>query len=328
MSPVVRIEQHLDQRTETSHAMQAFLYAMMLEDRDGKEFSAAHVQSLIAKGERYLQVKKEEEEAKKKSSHKKTDGASSSKDWSTFGKAEKKSDDFFPAVSLALQRCKVIELLGRGITGDVNECDYDGQRVAVKVRWKHSLGLRDRDCVLHVDREIDIYGMLEDLQGNVIPRMIESGLDPVYSTGMVLITEKVGMKVDWTEREIVVGGTALDRENLLVFKQKGMEGLRKMRARGVVHGDANLTNVRASMREGKIDRVWWIDLGDAIVCDSIGDRRQGSAESCNSEAPEAKSEESDENEESEELGCKERMYTREMRSLEVFVDRFMSFAEK
>ena len=40
MSPVVRIEQRLDERTETLHAMQAFLYAMMLEDRDGKEFSA------------------------------------------------------------------------------------------------------------------------------------------------------------------------------------------------------------------------------------------------------------------------------------------------
>ena len=179
-----------------------------------------------------------------------------------------------------------------------------------------------------MDREIDIYGMLEDLQGSVIPWMIESGLDPVYSTGMVPITEKVGMKVDWTEREIVVGGTALDRENLLVFKQKGMEGLRKMRTRGAVHGDANLTNMRASMREGKVDSVWWIDLGDAIVCDSIGDRRKGSAESCDSEAPEAKSEESDENEESEELGCKERMCTREMISLEVFVDRFISFAER
>ena len=94
------------------------------------------MQSLIAKGERYLQVQKEEEEAKNKSSHKKTDGANSNKDRSTFGKAEKKSDYCFPAVSLALQRCKVIELLGRGITGDVNESDYDGQRVAVKVGWK------------------------------------------------------------------------------------------------------------------------------------------------------------------------------------------------
>ena len=53
----------------------------------------------------------------------------------------------------------------------------------MKVGWKHSLGWSDR--------EIDISEVLEDLQGSVIhvPRVIESGLDPVHSTGMVLITD-------------------------------------------------------------------------------------------------------------------------------------------
>ena len=331
MSPLVKIEQRLDERSETPHAMQAFLYAHMTEDPKEREFSDALVQGLIAKAEQYLKDKKEKDEkekAKRKSSHSRADGASSSKDRSGSGKGKKRSGDLFPPVSLAMQRCKVIGRLGQGVTGDVNECDYNGQRVAVKVGWKHSLGSRDRDCVEHVDREIDIYEVLEDLQGSVVPRVIESGFDSVYSAGMVLITEKVGMEVDYTEREIVVGGTALDRENLLVFKQKGMEGLKKMRARGVVHGDVSLRNMRVSMKEGKVDRVWWIDLGDAMLCDDVGDGRNGVAESWNSEGTEPNSEGSEEIEDDEELGCDERIYTCEMRSLDEFVDRFISYAEE
>ena len=328
MSQLVRIEQRLDQRRETPHAMQAFLYAQMMEGPDEREFSEALVQGLVAKGERYLKDRGNKEKAKRKSSHSRADGGSSSKDRSGCGKAKKRSGDLFPPVSLALQRCKLIGLLGQGVTGDVNECDYDGQRVAVKVGWKHSLGSRENDCVGHVDREIDVYEVLEDLQGSVIPRVIESGLDPVYSTGMVLITEKVGMEVTYTEREIVVDGTALDRENLLLFKEKGMEGLRKMRAHGVIHGDVSLRNMRVSMKEGKVDRVWWIDLGEARLCDSTGDGRKGSAESWVSEGTEPNSEESEEIEDDEELVCDEDIYTSEMEYLEEFVDKFISYGEQ
>ena len=332
MSPLVIIEQRLDERSETPHAMQALLYAHLEEDSDESEFSDALVQSLITRAEKYLKYlkdKKDKEEAeKKKSLRSRADGASSSKDHSGSGKAKKRSDDLFPPVSLAMQRCEVIKLLGQGVTGDVNECDYDGQRVAVKVGWKYSMGWLDRDCVQHVAWEIEVYERLKDLQGSVIPRVIESGLDPVYSTGMVLITEKVGSEVDEVEGEIVVGGTALDRENLLLLKQKGMEGLRKMRARGVVHGDVALRNMRVSMKEGKVDRVWWIDLGDAMLCDDDEDGNNGVAESWDSEGTEPKSEGSEEIEDDEELGCDERIYTSEMRSLEEFVDRFISYAEQ
>lgn len=53
-----------------------------------------------------------------------------------------------------------------------------------------------------------------------------------------------------------------------MFKQKRLEGLNNMRGRGVVHGDDCTRNMRVEMRNGKLERVCWIDFGRAEV---VGD---------------------------------------------------------
>ena len=57
------------------------------------------------------------------------------------------------------------------------------------------------------------------------------------------------------------------------------------------------------------------------MCDDSGDGRNGVSESWNSKG-------SLEIEDDEELGCDERVCTYEMRSLEEFVDEFISYAEQ
>ena len=68
-----------------------------------------------------------------------------------------------------------------------------------------------------------------------------------------------------------------------------------MRGRGVVHGDDCTRNMRVEMRNGKLERVCWIDFGRAEV---VGDEGRSIewTEGDHGDELEAKSEESEDKE--------------------------------
>lgn len=104
-------------------------------------------------------------------------------------------------VNRTLVRCEVIGELGHGLTGLVTEREYRGIRVAVKAGFPfHVMKNKEADTYSHVLNEVEMYRLLEDVQGEVVPRFIVGGHDIMFFPGcMVLIVEKVGEKLDKKE---------------------------------------------------------------------------------------------------------------------------------
>lgn len=56
-------------------------------------------------------------------------------------------------------------------------------------------------------------------------------------------------------------GRELGREEVEAVRDMALKGLERIHACGVVHNDARIPNLRVEMKDGKVDRVWWIDFG-------------------------------------------------------------------
>ena len=278
MSPLVKIDQLLDVKHGVPHAAQTLLFMNEIEQPKRNEYSTGLANDLVRKGDRMAdeyekkKAKEEKEKKEKEKKEKKSSRGSSSKDKGSSSGGKKHADveslEIFSPVSRVLQKCKMLGTVGMGVTGELTECDFNGMKVVVKVGqiMSHS---DERDCFFHVKQEAKIYEVLKELQGRVIPRMVVAGLERYYTpSAMVLITEKVGMLVEEEDDgRILVDGQELDEENLRVFEEKGLEGLRTLHEHSVVHYDSAARNTRVEMRDGKIDRVWWVDLGDACEID-------------------------------------------------------------
>ncbi|KAJ2358844.1 hypothetical protein GGF43_000543 [Coemansia sp. RSA 2618] len=127
------------------------------------------------------------------------------------------------------------EHLGDGRSGAVHAGTINGQPVALKISGANA----DAEIFQEFINEVDIYRLLEDLQGNEIARLLDCGLlDVEGSTRAVIVLEliqdSIGANCPEDERAAQLS---------LSVRQNALNALGKIHKRGVVHGDPRMLNV-------------------------------------------------------------------------------------
>ncbi|KAJ2825018.1 hypothetical protein IWW50_003053 [Coemansia erecta] len=125
--------------------------------------------------------------------------------------------------------------LGDGRSGVVHAGTINGQPVALKISGANA----DAEILQEFVNEVNIYQLLEDLQGNEIARLLDCGLlDVEGSTRAVIVLEliqdSIGANCPEDERAAQLS---------LSVRQNALNALGKIHKRGVVHGDPRMLNV-------------------------------------------------------------------------------------
>ncbi|RKO93881.1 hypothetical protein BDK51DRAFT_32819 [Blyttiomyces helicus] len=140
------------------------------------------------------------------------------------------------------------EWIGDGATARVFRGAIRGIPAAIK--YVDLAKVENAESIVHA--EIEAYTALRDLQGTAIPRFIDGGRLPMV--GVVAVEEirpgRVVGAMGWSD----LSPTDQDLAR---------EALRKLHAKGYVHGDVRLPNLMFAQGDGGGRRAVWIDIAGA-----------------------------------------------------------------